>query len=50
MIRYVINSVSPYVDGATPKVNVDVSAYADNVLLLQRPLVFPVDAIKKTFT
>ena len=39
-MKYIINSVSPYVDGATPKISIDVSALDGDTVLISRPIVF----------
>jgi len=49
-MKYIINSVEAYSDGATPKVGVNTSAFSDaGVHLLTRLIVLPLDAIQAGF-
>lgn len=49
-MKYIINTIEAYSDGATPKVGVNTSAYSDaGVHLLTSLIVLPLDAIKAGF-
>lgn len=46
-MKYIINSLEAYSDGATPKVGVNTSAYSDTgVHLMTKTIVIPLDILK----
>jgi len=46
-MKYIINAVEAYSDGAIPKIGIDTSAYSDDgVNLLTRMIVIPLDVLK----
>ena len=46
-MKYIVNEINAYSDGAIPKIGVDTSAYSDEgVLILQRVIVIPLDVLQ----